>query len=302
MKWTDLHKTQHDDDPEREDDEDMELDNGKDPKMIFRAVGHKGGTNRIRTMQNQPIVALQNEEGAVEIHNFTQVFNQLQEETSDKLKNKMSGKPYLVQFFKNNTEGFALNWNPNSKGMFAAGQCDGSIQIFRADGANAGYWLQDPQPYTFHQDSVEDIEFSPVDDFEFASVSADGTLRLTDLREKSYQKCHTTIKAHEMDVNVLSWNAKVPTLIVTGSDDGSFKVWDKRFLETSISDVAWHTEPITSIRFQPNEDSTVAVSSADNRLSIWDFSVEPTQDEEDKEYPDQIMFLHQGQDDIKEIM
>jgi ribosome assembly protein RRB1 len=61
----------------------------------------------------------------------------------------------------------------------------------------------------------------------------------------------------------------------------------------------WHTEPITSIAFQPNEESVIAVASEDNRLSIWDMSVE--NEEEDPEIPNELMFLHQGQDEIKEI-
>jgi len=52
---------------------------------------------------------------------------------------------------------------------------------------------------------------------------------------------------------------------------------------------------------QPNEESVVAVSSADNRLSLWDFAVEADEKEADEEIPEQLMFLHQGQDNIKEI-
>lgn len=36
----------------------------------------------------------------------------------------------------------------------------------------------------------------------------------------------------------------------------------------------WHTEPITSIKFQPNEESVIGVASEDNRLTIWDMSAE----------------------------
>lgn len=47
----------------------------------------------------------------------------------------------------------------------------------------------------------------------------------------------------------------------------------------------------------------MAVSSADNRLSIWDFSVEDASLKKKKEndLPEQIIFLHQGQDNIKEL-
>ena len=66
----------------------------------------------------------------------------------------------------------------------------------------------------------------------------------------------------------------------------------------------WHTEAITSIYFQPDDESVVTVASADNRVSTWDFAVEPDEQKnvEDEEIPDQLIFLHQGQEDIKEIM
>ena len=51
----------------------------------------------------------------------------------------------------------------------------------------------DQTPYTFHNDSVEDVEFSPVDAWEMASCSVDGTLKLCDLRDNNRKKAHTSI-------------------------------------------------------------------------------------------------------------
>jgi ribosome assembly protein RRB1 len=51
----------------------------------------------------------------------------------------------------------------------------------------------------------------------------------------------------------------------------------------------------------------LAVASADNKLTIWDFSVEVDESEdtgmggEEDEIPPQLMFLHQGQNNIKEL-
>jgi ribosome assembly protein RRB1 len=68
----------------------------------------------------------------------------------------------------------------------------------------------------------------------------------------------------------------------------------------SITKIRWHTAPITSLQFEPREQSVLAVCSADNKLTLWDFSVEvdesqPVQLEmDDIEIPPQLMFLHQG--------
>ena len=74
---------------------------------------------------------------------------------------------------------------------------------------------------------------------------------------------------------------------------------------TPISNIRWHSQPITSIQFQPREECMLAVSSDDNKLSMWDFSVEPDENAPlNEEIPPQLMFLHQGQDvtgHIKEL-
>lgn len=51
--------------------------------------------------------------------------------------------------------------------------------------------------------------------------------------------------------------------------------------------------------FQPNEESNIAVASEDNSVSIWDMSVE--NEEEETEIPNELMFIHQGQEEIKEV-
>jgi len=81
------------------------------------------------------------------------------------------------------------------------------------------------------------------------------------------------------------------------------QVWDIRYLSKarSIADIGFHKDPITSIEFEPFEDSVVTVASADNRITVWDFSVEPDVKSKDEEIPDQLMFIHQGITDVKEI-
>ena len=57
------------------------------------------------------------------------------------------------------------------------------------------------------------------------------------------------MKAHSSDVNVISWNINYPNLVASGSDDCSFKVWDLRYVDknTPLTDIVWHTAPITSL-------------------------------------------------------
>lgn len=76
-----------------------------------------------------------------------------------------------------------------------------------------------------------------------------------------------------------------------------------------VAHFTWHKQPITSIEWHPTEDSIFAASGADDQVTLWDLAVE--QDSEDlgmddtfgggKEVPPQLLFVHQGQKDIKEV-
>ena len=97
-------------------------------------------------------------------------------------------------------------------------------------------------------------------------------------------KSQMTFEAHDCDVNVMSWNTTTKFLLASGDDKGEFKIWDLRMLGSggqgnkkemdSITKIRWHTQAITSLQFEPREESVLAVASADNKLTLWDFSVE----------------------------
>lgn len=81
----------------------------------------------------------------------------------------------------------------------------------------------------------------------------------------------------------------------------------------SVASFKWHTAPITSIEWHPTEDSTFAASGADEQITIWDLAVEQDEDEAGtkeiftaqgkklRDVPPQLLFVHQGQSDIKEL-
>lgn len=61
-----------------------------------------------------------------------------------------------------------------------------------------------------------------------------------DLRKKN--GAMLSLKAHEEDVNVISWNRNVTYLMASGSDDGSFKIWDLRAFGSGepVAQFRWH--------------------------------------------------------------
>jgi len=117
--------------------------------------------------------------------------------------------------------------------------------------------------------------------------------------------CHMEdAQGNGSDVDVISWNPTVGELLLTGGDDGSFKVWDVRSVANGcLAHFHWHKAPVTSIEWHPCDDTVLAVSSADDSISLWDMSLESdeaTGTEQDY-FPAQLLFLHQGQQSIKEV-
>ena len=78
--------------------------------------------------------------------------------------------------------------------------------------------------------------------------------------------------AHDSDINVISWNSKRGKLIASGADDGSLKIWNLEMLgDDNIKPFfhfSWHKAPISSVEWDPNDDSTISVSSADNSVKF----------------------------------
>lgn len=63
--------------------------------------------------------------------------------------------------------------------------------------------------------------------------------------------CALSVKAHDCDANVISWNGGVSYLLVSGADDGSFKIWDLRSFKagTPVASFQWHKAAITSLEW-----------------------------------------------------
>lgn len=96
----------------------------------------------------------------------------------------------------------------------------------------------------------------------------------------------------------------VDYLLASGSDSGQFSVWDLRNISTSIpaASFTWHKAPITSISWHPTESSMLAVAGADDQLTIWDLALENDSEvKEQIDVPPQLLFIHQGQQHLKEI-
>lgn len=78
--------------------------------------------------------------------------------------------------------------------------------------------------------------------------------------------------------------------------------------EIPLANFTYHKAPVTSIEWAPHDESLLCVSSADDQVSCWDLSVEADPEQEKADiadgincYPPQLLFIHQGQHNVKEL-
>jgi ribosome assembly protein RRB1 len=150
---------------------------------------------------------------------------------------------------------------------------------------------------------VEDIQWSPNEPSVLATCSVDQTVRIWDCRAKAEKACMLTTNAHNTDVNVISWNHSEP-LLVSGADDGSLKIWDLRQFGKgeAAAEFQYHSGPVTSVEWAWHDSTVFASSGADHQVVQWDLAVERDGAKEEVEgVPPQLLFIHQGQRELKEL-
>ena len=296
-----------------EDDDDE--DEASEPILETKKLHLPCTTNRIRAYQVAPsdssrppttYAANMLENAQLQIHDVTPHLSSL--DTPSTIITPPQSRP-IATLTMHRTEGYALAWSPLfPQGKLLSGDNDGKIFVTTCN--DGGRWTADHRPFTGHEDSVEDVQWSPNERNVFASASSDGTVKIWDLRSKS-RTAAISVKVSDTDVNVISWSKQTVHLLATGADDGQWAVWDLRQWKPSsaagagaaleapkpVASFDFHKEQITSVEWHPMDDSIVAVAAGDNTLTLWDLAVE-LDDEESKDtadaknVPPQLLFIH----------
>ncbi|CAH2319236.1 glutamate-rich WD repeat-containing 1 [Pelobates cultripes] len=316
MKMHNLHRTSkeknEDSESESSDSEEEEDEEEKKPRLELAMVPHYGGINRVRvaSLGDTPMAAVWSEKGQVEIYDLQKQIAAVSDSQrlAAFLKEEQSKIKPMFSFSGHMTEGFAMSWSPKTPGRLITGDCNKNIHMWNP--VEGGTWHVDQRPFTGHTKSVEDLQWSPTEATVFASCSVDASIRIWDVRAAPNKACMLTAnQAHDSDVNVISWNRQEP-FIVSGGDDGVLKIWDLRQFQKGVSVAKFkqHTAPITSVEWHPTDSGVFAAAGADDQITQWDLAVERDQDQEGETedptlatIPAQLLFVHQGEKDIKEL-
>lgn len=280
-------------------------------QLHIRKVAHTGGINRVRACPQQPhIVASWADTAQVQVWDLSAQLNELKDEAAPAAGSQ--GRVHKVNarhVHTHSSEGYAVDWSPVAAGRLASGDCRSRIHVWEP--TPAGKWAVS-SAYRGHEASVEDLQWSPAEETVFASASVDRTVRIWDTRENS--KSMLSVKAHDADVNVIAWNRSTTYMLASGGDDGVLRVWDLRSLADNafVANFAYHRGPVTSVEWCPYESSMLATTSSDNQLAVWDLALERDPEEEaalapetnalaPDNLPPQLLFVHGGQTDMKEM-
>ncbi|KAJ6817488.1 glutamate-rich WD repeat-containing protein 1 [Iris pallida] len=263
-----------DSDSSSDEDDEEAGDESVLPILQLHKVAHQGCINRIRSMTQRPhICATWADTGHVQVWDFSSFLNALAESETDTSRggNSIHNQAPIMKFGGHKDEGYAIDWSPVVPGRLVSGDCKNCIHLWEPSSET---WTVDKNPFVGHTASVEDLQWSPTEADVFASCSVDGTISIWDTRLG--RKPAVSVKAHNTDVNVISWNRLASCMIASGSDDGTFSIRDLRLIkgDSLVAHFEYHKHAITSIEWSPHEASTLAVSSADNQLTIWDLSLE----------------------------
>ena len=310
MKLSGLSRMDRDQDDSDEDDDDEE--ENTEPILETKSIPLSSTTNRIRAHQCPPsdsskppttYTATMTEGSEILVHDITPHLSAFDHPGTT--ITPQHSKP-LATLRVHKSEGYAVDWSSLvPQGKLITGDNDGNIFVTTcADGER---WTTDSRPFTGHQSSVEDLQWSPNEKSVFASASSDGTVKVWDVRSKSH-KAAVSVSVSSTDVNVMSWSHQTAHLLATGADDGQWAVWDLRQWKPAANNTSnpaskpvasfnFHKEQITSIEWHPTDDSIIAVAAGDNTLTLWDLAVE-LDDEESRDtagvqdVPPQLLFVH----------
>lgn len=302
------------------------------PTLAVRQLAHHGAVTRTRSCPTSPhVVATFSETGHVQVWDVSPQLASLAGDASASKKGgaKLGRAPPRQVFTGHAAEGYALDWSTPAPGRLLSGDSTGSIHLWEP--APGGRWAVGAALFRGHGSAaVEDVAWSPVEGGVFASVGCDGAACVWDVRQRSGPALRVVAHAG-CDANCVAWSSLAPAMLATAAEDGSFKIWDLRSWGSggsgsggsggsggSVAPVAsfsYHRGAVVSLQWAGFDASTIASAGEDDSVCVWDLAVERDAEEEaaalaeagargalpPPELPPQLMFVHQGQKEVKEL-
>ncbi|GJQ14946.1 hypothetical protein GpartN1_g6737.t1 [Galdieria partita] len=163
---------------------------------------------------------------------------------------------------KNNC--FSLAWDPVRKGVLGASGPDSGIYQWDVNGGNikALSCIRDPQ-----QETINDIHYHPTESI----IGAAGEQKRFTLFDWTSHSVIDSKVAHKKGINCIEFHPQNGNLFLTGSDDTTIALWDRRKTHRELYRFTDHQVSVTEVHWNPVSPSVFA-SAADNKVFLWDMT------------------------------
>eukprot|EP00850_Spirogloea_muscicola_P007085 SM000035S13065 [mRNA] locus=s35:263044:265830:+ [translate_table: standard] len=152
---------------------------------------------------------------------------------------------------------FCMKFSPDGK-TIASGSQDKDVFLWRTEGDCQNYMV-----LRGHKNAVLDVHWS-ADGSRVLSAGPDNTIRVWDAETGKQAK---KMAEHSSFVNSICPSRKGPPLVVSGSDDGTAKLWDQR--QRSCLQSFPDKYQVLAVSFSDNADK-VFTGGIDNDVKVWD--------------------------------
>ncbi|KAE8703158.1 WD-40 repeat-containing protein MSI1 [Hibiscus syriacus] len=192
-------------------------------------------------------------------------------------------------------EGYGLSWSPFKEGYLLSGSQDHKICLWDLSAWPQDTVLDATHVYEAHKSVVEDVSWHLKNENLFGSAGDDCQLMIWDLRTNQTEQ---HVKAHEREINYLSFNPYNEWVLATASSDSSICLFDMRKLTVPLHVLSSHSGEVFQVEWDPNHETVLASSGDDRRLMIWDLNrigeeqLEIELDADDG--PPELLFAHGG--------
>ena len=166
---------------------------------------------------------------------------------------------------EHNAEVYGVDWNLVTKESFISGAWDNTIKLWHPD------FAQSIRTFSEHTGCIYSTIWHPRNPDMFASTSGDCTVKIWDTNDRT--STHT-IKAHDYEILTCDWNKYDPNQIVTGSVDKTIRAFDIRNTSEPVFTLSGHEFAVRRIKCSPHNGRTIASSSYDMSLALWDSQAE----------------------------
>ncbi|CAN1192500.1 WD-40 repeat-containing protein MSI3, partial [Linum perenne] len=230
------------------------------PKVeISQKIRVNGEVNRARCMpQNPSVIGAKTSESEVYIFDSTNQAQQKADVCDPDLRLRGHDK-----------EGYGLSWSHIKRGYLVSGSNDCKICLWDIGAVAQNKVLDALHVYEGHQSVVEDVDWHLKNENLFGSVGDDCQLMIWDLRTNQTQ---ISVKAHEKEINYLSFNPFNENILATASSDSTIGLFDLRKMEIPLHVLSGHTEEVFQVEWNPNQETVLASSADDRRLNVWDLN------------------------------